>query len=108
MILLISLLSVNLFTIYIDEFFLSYKRDFNKHAFTIIGMLVVVLIYYPLFAKIDRWTTKFSTTFLKAGQKLYGKKTGVYIVFIVAMLVLYFLYGKLWFGVNVYEMLLRK
>lgn len=108
MILLISLLTANLLTIYIDSFFLSYKKEFNKHTFTILGMIVVALIYYPLFSKIDRWTNKFSASFLKIGQKLYGKKTGIYLIFIIAIAILYYLYGKLWFDVNMYDVLIRK
>lgn len=106
MVLLISLLTANLLTTYIDEYFLSYKREFSKAIFTLIGMAVVIAIYYPLFTKIDSWSSKFAEQFLKAGKSISGKKTGIYVSFILAMSLLFYLYGRMWFKTNLFSHIL--
>jgi len=103
MVMLISLLTANLITTYIDEFFLSYKREFSRAIFTLIGMAVVVAIYYPLFTKIDVWSGKFSEKFLRAGKSISGKKTGIYIAFLLAIALLFYLYGRMWFKTNLFS-----
>lgn len=107
MVLLISLLTANLLTTYIDEYFLSYKREFSRPIFTLIGMAVVVAIYYPLFTRIDMWSSRFSEKFLKAGKTLSGKKAGIYFTFLIAFAVLFYFYGELWFKRNLFAELLN-
>ena len=102
MVLIIGILLANLLTIWIDAFMLSYKWQYSPHIFTWIGMGVVVIIYYPLFTKIDKWATKLGDKFLKAGKKLIGKEIGVFFAFLLALLLLYFLYGLEWFDSNVF------
>ena len=108
MVLLLSILTANLITTIIDEYVLTYKHTFNPYLFTWIGMLIVVLIYYPLFTQIDKWSTKYSDKFIKVGKKITGKKTGILITFIVALLILYYFYGRLWFHINVIEIMFHK
>lgn len=100
MVLLISLLTANLAATCIDNYVLTYKKEFNPVIFTWIGMAVVVAIYYPLFTRIDKWSGKFADKFLKAGKIFFGKKLGIFVAFLIAVFTLYYLYGKLWFNFN--------
>lgn len=102
MVLLIGILLANLITIWIDNYMLTYKWKFPPYVFTWIGMAVVVVIYYPLFTRIDKWATKAGDKFLKAGKKLAGREIGAIIAFLVALLILYFFYGREWFQANVF------
>jgi len=82
-------------TTFIDEFVLKYKNTFNPYIFTWIGMLIVVLIYYPLFTQIDKISSSFSEKFIKAGKKITGRKAGIILTFLIALILLYYFYGKL-------------
>ncbi|MBK8806638.1 MAG: hypothetical protein IPO21_08335 [Bacteroidales bacterium] len=101
MVLLLSILTAHLVTGAIDNYVLKYKYQFNPYIFTWIGMLLVVMIYYPLFTQIDNLSTKFSNWFLRTGKKVTGRRTGIFIFFLLATLVLYYFYGLIWFDINV-------
>ncbi len=107
MVLLVSLLIANLVATHIDNFVLTYKKDYNPAIFTWIGMAVVVVIYYPLFSHIDKWSGIVANRFLNAGKIFFGKKLGIFIAFFLAVFVLYYLYGKLWFNYNVLRSLVN-
>ncbi len=102
LVLILSILFANLLTIWIDNYMLSYKWNYSPHIFTWIGMCVVLLIYYPLFKYMDKWASKLSDKFLKAGKKLAGRRTGSIIAFIIGLLLLYYFYGQEWFRSNVF------
>lgn len=102
MVLILGILLANLITIWIDNYMLSYKWEYSPHIFTWIGMAIVVVIYYPLFTHIDKWAALTGEKFLKAGKKLAGRRLGALLAFIVALLILYFLYGREWFDTNVF------
>jgi hypothetical protein len=50
----------------------------------------------------DKWASKLSDKFLKAGKKLAGRRTGSIIAFIIGLLLLYYFYGQEWFRSNVF------
>lgn len=102
MVLSLSLLTAYLITTYIDDLMLSYQNELSPVWFTWVGMIVIVAIFFPLFAYIDTWTDKFTRSLMRSGKSLFGKKLGVVIVFLVAVLLLYFLFGKMWFNRNVF------
>jgi uncharacterized protein YacL len=107
MVLIIGMLTANLVTIWLDEFMLAYKWQYPPYIFTWIGMGIVVLIYYPLFTRIDKWATKIGDKFMRAGKKFVGREIGSFLAFLVALLILFFLYGLEWFDTNVYESFFR-
>jgi hypothetical protein len=101
MVMVLGILLANLLTIWIDEYMLTYRWSYSPHLFTAIGMAVVVLIYYPLFSKIDQWATKAGNKFMRAGKKVVGREIGAFVFFFLALLILFFLYGLEWFDTNV-------
>lgn len=101
MVFVLGILTANLVTIWIDNYMLSYRFNYSPHVFTCIGMGVVLLIYYPLFMYLDKWTTKFGDHFLKAGKKFGGRKLGSFLAFIFGLLILFYFYGREWFNSNV-------
>lgn len=101
MVLIISILLANLIAIWIDNYLLTFRNSQRPFIFTWIGMVVVVAIYYPLFAHIDRWATAFSEKIIRSGNKFAGRKWGSLLIFLILLLVLYFFYGQEWYGHNV-------
>lgn len=100
LILICGMLLANLLATYIDSFFMEYKGQFSPELFTLIGMAVVVAVYYPLFTRLDAWSIKTTQKFIKAGKALSGRKTGSIVALIAILLALYYYYGKLWFNQN--------
>lgn len=100
MVLILGILFANLLTMWIDKFMLSYKWTYPPHVSTWIGMGIVVVIYYPLFTKIDVWATKAGDKFMKAGKKMIGREIGAILAFIAGLLILFILYGLEWFNIN--------
>ncbi|MFA9390582.1 MAG: hypothetical protein ACERKD_12275 [Prolixibacteraceae bacterium] len=100
MVLILGILFANLLTIWIDNFMLSYKWTYPPHISTWMGMAVVVIIYYPLFTKIDKWSTRAGDKFLKAGKKFVGREIGAIFAFLAGLFILFVLYGLEWFNTN--------
>ena len=107
MVLILGILFANLLTIWIDNFMLSYKWNYPPHVSTLLGMTIVVVIYYPLFTKIDKWAAKTGDKFLRAGKKFVGREIGSILAFLVALLILFMLYGWEWFHINFFTYFFR-
>ncbi|MBN2807627.1 MAG: hypothetical protein JXR22_13300 [Prolixibacteraceae bacterium] len=107
MVLILGILLANLLTIWIDQLMLSYKWKYAPHVSTWIGMGIVVIIYYPLFTRIDKWAGKIGDRFLKAGKKFIGREIGTFFAFLAALLILFYLYGREWFNSNVIRSLIQ-
>lgn len=101
MVLVLSILLANLIAIWIDKYLLTFRYTQKPYIFTWIGMLVVVAIYYPLFAHIDKWSTKFSERVIRSGSKFAGRKAGSILAFLAILLIIYMLYGYEWYNTNI-------
>lgn len=102
MVLVLGILLANLVTIWLDKYVQTFRGNYKPYVFTLLGMLIVVVVYYPLFSYIDRWATKAAEAFVRAGRKLAGRKIGAILAFLVAMVIVFILYGYEWYGRNVF------
>ncbi len=103
--LFISILSAYLITSYIEIYFYNHRNTINTNPYIVVfvGMLVVTIIYYPLFSKIDKWSSALAKNFLRTGKQLTGKRTGTYIAILLAIAILYYFSMKLWYGIDLIE-----
>jgi hypothetical protein len=101
---IISILTVNLITDRITTYLLRYKNIVHPAKATLLGMLLTVIVLYPAFMWIDDLCEKFTKRYFKAGKNAAGKVIGVLITFVVAMGILFILYLRLWFGMNVWQL----
>lgn len=101
MVLFVSVLLANIVSNWLDEYMLTFRDSFKPYVFTWIGMLVVVLLYYPLFNHIDKWATVLSEKAIRSGNKFWGRYLGPIFTFLIILLALYTFYGYEWFGRNV-------
>lgn len=103
LVLALSILLVNFINVSVDEYVqTNVKQNFSPHIFTLIGMGLILLIFYPLFTWLNIWSSSFANWFLKLGKHIGGTITGSLIVFMFGLLLLYYLFGKLWCDTNVY------
>jgi hypothetical protein len=84
----LTILTANLLTNSISDYMVSYKNSYKPLVFTLIGMGIIVVVFYPLFVKLEGWITGFSVKMVKSGKSLAGKYLGLFLTFITGMLVL--------------------
>jgi len=103
----LTILTANLFTSYISDFLVSHKFDVNPLRFTLIAMLVITMVFFPLFMKLEDWINDFSKKFVKAGHSIAGKYIGLILMFLLGLFILMFFYAKMWYNINIFKMLLQ-
>jgi hypothetical protein len=103
----LTILSVNLLTGVISNYMISYKNQYKPVVFTFLGMAVTVLIFYPLFIKLESWVKTVSMKAVKSGKSVAGKYLGLLFTFLAALLVLSYFYAKMWYHINIFEVMVR-
>jgi len=103
----LTILTVNLISIAITGYMVSYKNHYKPIIFTFLGMAVIVVILYPFFIKLECWVKEISLRIVRSGRSVAGKYFGLLITFAVALLILCYFYGKLWYHINFFQVLLH-
>lgn len=81
----LTILTANLLTTVISNYMTSYKNSFKPLIFTLIGMAIIVVVFYPLFMKLEVWVTNFSVKVIRSGKSLAGKYLGMLFAYIAAL-----------------------
>jgi hypothetical protein len=103
----ITILTANLITNAISNYMVSYKNSYKPVIFTFIGMSIIVVIFYPLFIKLEGWVKHFSVKFIKSGKSAAGKHFGLMLAFLTGLLVLFYFYSKMWYHIDFVKVLLH-
>lgn len=101
----ITILTANLLTTALADYLVTYKNHIRPVSFTFLGMAITVIVFYPLFTKMEEWVKKISMKFIKTGKSVAGKYLGLFLAFLVAMLVLFYFYSKMWYNIDFTQML---
>ena len=103
----LTILTANLLTTAVSNYMTGYKNSFRPLTFTLIGMAVIVVVFYPLFMKMEIWVSDFSAKVIRSGKSLAGKYLGLLLAFTTAIVVLLYFYAKMWYNVNIFSLLLQ-
>jgi len=103
----ITILTANLLGDYAGEFLTSFKDQYKPLTFTLVAMVVIVIIFYPLFDFLEDWVTKLSNKIVKAGGKSLGPNVALSFIFLVSMMVLIFFYTRLYYDINIFHHLFK-
>jgi hypothetical protein len=103
----LTILTASMLTNAISEYMVSYKNSYKPLTFTLLGMGVIVIIFYPLFIKLEDWITKISIRAIKSGNSLAGKYLGLLLTFVVGLSVLLYFYSKIWFHIDIFRILIN-
>ena len=101
----ITILSVNLLTSYISNYMVNYKSHYKPLTYTLIEMGIVIVIFYPLFIKMEDWVNALSIKLVIKGRSIAGKYVGLLLAFAVSFSVLFYLYAKLWYTLDIIKIL---
>lgn len=96
----LTILTANLLTTAISDYMISYKNHVKPLTFTLIAMGVIVVVFYPLFTRMEDWVKSLSVKVIKSGKSLGGKYLGLTIAFLSALAVLCYFYAKAWYHIN--------
>ena len=103
----LTILTVNLISIAITGYMVSYKNHYKPIIFTFLGMAVIVVILYPFFIKLESWVREISLKIVRSGRSVAGKYFGLLITFVAALLILCYFYGKMWYHTDFLKVLLH-
>lgn len=103
----LTILTANLVTTAISDYMVSYKYTARPVVFTFAAMGIIVLIFYPLFMKLEEWVTGISVKFVKSGKSMAGKYLGLLITFITGILILAYFYAKMWYHIDLFKILVQ-
>ena len=103
----LTILTANLITIAINNYMVSYKYHYKPLVFTFLGMAIIVVVFYPLFIKLESWVKDISVNVVKSGKSVAGKYLGLVLVFLLGLLVLSYFYARMWYHINLLHGLLH-
>jgi len=103
----LTILTANLLTQAISDYLISYKSHMQPVTFTLIAMGIIVVIFYPLFAKMEEWVKALSMKVVKSGKSFAGKYLGLFLAFIAALAVLTYFYAKEWYHIDLAKALVN-
>lgn len=101
----LTILTANLITTAISDYVIGYKNNFKPLIFTLLSMGIIVLVFYPLFMKVNDWVNGLSVRIIRSGRSLAGKYMGLFLAFIAALLVLTFFYARMWYDINIFRII---
>lgn len=96
----LTILTANLLTTWVNDYMVSFRTDYKPLTFTLIGMAIIVTVFYPLFMKLEKWVERFSVRMIKSGKSMAGKYLGLMLTFIGSMIILAYFYAKMWYHID--------
>lgn len=103
----VTILTANLLTTAISDYMISYKNHVKPVTFTLIAMGIIVVVFYPLFTKMEDWVKALSLRLIKSGKSLAGKYLGLTMAFLATLAVLCYFYAKAWYHIDLAKALVN-
>ena len=103
----LTILTANLLTNVISDYMVSYKNLYKPVTFTLIGMGIIILVFYPLFMKLEDWIKDFSVKVIRSGNSVAGKYLGLALTFLGSLLILFYFYARIWYHIDFVQVLLH-
>jgi hypothetical protein len=70
-------------------------------------MAIIVVVFYPLFIKLESWVKDISVKVVKSGKSVAGRYMGLILVFLLGLIVLSYFYARMWYHINLLHVLLQ-
>jgi hypothetical protein len=84
---------------------ITYKNHVKPLTFTLIAMLIIVMIFYPLFLKMEEWLKKISVKVIRSGNSVGGKYAGLLFTFLMGLIILSYFYARMWYHIDLLKIL---
>ncbi|HRT90504.1 MAG TPA: hypothetical protein P5257_10335 [Bacteroidales bacterium] len=96
----VTILAANLITNTLGNYLITYRNHVRPVTFTVIGMIITVAIFYPLFVKLEEWVEQISADLLKQSRTGILRYLGLIFAFLGCLLVLVWFYAKMWYRID--------
>jgi len=96
----LTILTANLLTTALSDYMVTYKSNYKPITFTLIGMVIIVVVFYPLFMKLEEWVKSISVKVMRSGKSVAGKFLGLSFTFVAAMIILVYFYARMWYHID--------
>jgi hypothetical protein len=63
-------------------------------------MGIIIVVFYPLFMKLEDWVKSVSKRIIKTGKSMAGRNLGLAFTFIAWLTVLFYFYVKEWYHID--------
>jgi hypothetical protein len=103
----LTILTANLLTNAISDYMVSYKNQYKPLTFTLIGMAIIIVVFYPLFVKLEDWVKSISVKVIKSGNSFAGKYIGLPLTFLGCLAILVYFYAKMWYHLDFFQILIH-
>jgi len=101
----LTILTANLLTTAISNYMTTYRNHVKPLTFTLIAMAIIVVVFYPLFIKMEDWLKSLSVRFIRTGKSVGGKYVGLFITFLGGLVILMYFYAKMWYHIDLLKVL---
>lgn len=103
LIFILTILAAELVVEYVKHF-LKFNTGFHdKYILTLIGMAVIVAVYYPVFGFVHYITESLTKKFVSASQRKAGNELlGIGIAFLIGGGILFLIYLHEWYGITLW------
>lgn len=103
----LTILTANLLTNAISDYMITYKNHLRPATFTLLAMTIIIVVFYPLFMKMNDWLKTLSGKLIRSGNSLAGKYLGLTFGFTGALFVLFYFYAKMWYHLDFFKILFQ-
>lgn len=103
----LTILTANLLTTALSDYMVTYKSNYKPITFTLIGMVIIVVVFYPLFMKLEEWVKSISVKVMRSGKSVAGKFLGLWLTFVAAMIILVYFYARMWYHIDFIQIILH-
>ncbi|MFN3387177.1 MAG: hypothetical protein ACK42Y_11415 [Candidatus Thermochlorobacter sp.] len=104
---ILTLLCIDLITTSINTLVTSLDKFINPYLLTALGMIIVVVLFYPAFEFLSRWSNTLVEKSIDVSANMMGRKNALIVVVIVLLFVLYVGFLFLWFNKSLFSDLVR-
>jgi len=81
---------------------IGYRDSINPYLSTVLGMLIILLMFTPILTFMNQLLSKVTKSYLKVSKKVAKKShQGLYVGACIALVILYFIYLNSWYHINV-------
>ena len=99
---IVTILAAKLLEEYILRQLPNLKSFGNPYKSVAMRMLLMVFIFYPVFLVLNKFVGYASKHYFKISKKLSGSSfSGLVIGFVLAILIIYFIFAKLWYNIEI-------
>ncbi len=99
----LAILVADLTIAFINKYVISYKGKIDKHLITLIGMAVVLIVFYILISNINKFSEYFVNRFVHITRVYLGRVIGLYIAVLIILFLLFTGYYWVWFDTSFYR-----